>query len=145
MFSKLGVGSRLFASAKRRESVETQTRIQQPKGFCLRTSVRLRPRRRTWRSCSGGSLTTDQQISGLLIHPQGHIAGQRTAVRYHLDLAGGRARLGTVAVISELETTVKVPAVPLNMTPVAPAGFVPNILRHRVNKFGTKRPGHHPS
>lgn len=136
MFFKPGVGSRLFASAKRSESVETQTRV--------RHAAPSSPSR-TWRSCSGGSLTTDQQISGLLIYPQGHIAGQRAAVRYHLDLASGGARLGTVAVISELETTVNVPAVPLNMTPVAPVRFVPNTLRHRMNKFGIKRRGHHPS
>ena len=38
------------------------------------------------------------------------------------------APLGTVAVISELDKTLKAAAVPLNVTLVAPAKFVPRIL-----------------
>ncbi len=38
------------------------------------------------------------------------------------------APVGTVVVISELETTVNVAAVPLNVTLVAPVSFVPRIL-----------------
>jgi len=38
------------------------------------------------------------------------------------------APVGTVVVISDLETTVKVADVPLNVTPVAPVRLVPRIL-----------------
>jgi hypothetical protein len=59
-------------------------------------------------------------IHSLRRHPEGHVAQKRAAGRYYLDFAGGSACGYGGRDFRNCDTTVKVAAVPLTLTMVAP-------------------------